>query len=132
MIRRPPRSTRTDTLFPYTTLCRSAEAAEPGPILTVLAVALDREHGVDAVCLAQVEIILAVIGRHMDEAGAAVGGDEIAGEEGARAGVKFQRPFPILVIPAKAGIEGGVRRSEERRVGNECVSTCRSRCSPYH
>src|SRR3546814_19604338 len=26
MIRRPPRSTRTDTLFPYTTLCRSTEA----------------------------------------------------------------------------------------------------------
>src|SRR3546814_15110884 len=26
MIRRPPRSTRTDTLFPYTTLCRSAYA----------------------------------------------------------------------------------------------------------
>src|SRR3546814_15270854 len=26
MIRRPPRSTRTDTLFPYTTLFRSAEA----------------------------------------------------------------------------------------------------------
>src|SRR3546814_9311587 len=28
MIRRPPRSTRTDTLFPYTTLCRSRY--EPG------------------------------------------------------------------------------------------------------
>src|SRR3546814_9610217 len=28
MIRRPPRSTRTDTLFPYTTLIRSA--ADPG------------------------------------------------------------------------------------------------------
>src|SRR3546814_12334005 len=27
MIRRPPRSTRTDTLFPYTTLCRSLHAA---------------------------------------------------------------------------------------------------------
>src|SRR3546814_5447401 len=27
MIRRPPRSTRTDTLFPYTTLFRSAHAA---------------------------------------------------------------------------------------------------------
>src|SRR3546814_1362120 len=27
MIRRPPRSTRTDTLFPYTTLFRSAAAA---------------------------------------------------------------------------------------------------------
>src|SRR3546814_10008852 len=28
MIRRPPRSTRTDTLFPYTTLFRSIERAE--------------------------------------------------------------------------------------------------------
>src|SRR3546814_2570267 len=28
MIRRPPRSTRTDTLFPYTTLCRSVEALQ--------------------------------------------------------------------------------------------------------
>src|SRR3546814_12876712 len=26
----------------------------------------------------------------------------------------------------------GTRRSEERRVGKECVSTCRSRWSPYH
>src|SRR3546814_16162375 len=25
-----------------------------------------------------------------------------------------------------------VERSEERRVGKECVSTCRSRWSPYH
>src|SRR3546814_18813008 len=30
MIRRPPRSTRTDTLFPYTTLFRSREQREPG------------------------------------------------------------------------------------------------------
>src|SRR3546814_10993528 len=29
MIRRPPRSTRTDTLFPYTTLFRSDEAVGP-------------------------------------------------------------------------------------------------------
>src|SRR3546814_13207167 len=29
MIRRPPRSTRTDTLFPYTTLFRSIPAAPP-------------------------------------------------------------------------------------------------------
>src|SRR3546814_15783200 len=28
MIRRPPRSTRTDTLFPYRTLCRSEAVAE--------------------------------------------------------------------------------------------------------
>src|SRR3546814_9780532 len=31
MIRRPPRSTRTDTLFPYTTLFRSRCAAAPAP-----------------------------------------------------------------------------------------------------
>src|SRR3546814_11922124 len=31
----------------------------------------------------------------------------------------------ILVAPV-------VERSEERRVGKECVSTCRSRWSPYH
>src|SRR3546814_17230830 len=31
---------------------------------------------------------------------------------------------PLLTI--------GLWRSEERRVGKECVSTCRSRWSPYH
>src|SRR3546814_6801303 len=35
-----------------------------------------------------------------------------------------------LVDPA--GLETGVQRSEERRVGKECVSTCRSRGLPYH
>src|SRR3546814_9824151 len=30
------------------------------------------------------------------------------------------------------GIHGVASRSEERRVGQECVSTCRSRWSPYH
>src|SRR3546814_16642808 len=29
-------------------------------------------------------------------------------------------------------LEVDEHRSEERRVGNECVSTCRSRWSPYH
>src|SRR3546814_11459389 len=31
MIRRPPRSTRTDTLFPYTTLFRSSSKVPPRP-----------------------------------------------------------------------------------------------------
>src|SRR3546814_3104280 len=35
MIRRPPRSTRTDTLFPYTTLFRSAAAPRPPADLPV-------------------------------------------------------------------------------------------------
>src|SRR3546814_17992970 len=32
-------------------------------------------------------------------------------------------------LPDRRGAE---TRSEERRVGKECVSTCRSRWSPYH
>src|SRR3546814_2282358 len=35
MIQRPPRSTRTDTLFPYTTLFRSVQAAHPGQSIPV-------------------------------------------------------------------------------------------------
>src|SRR3546814_11197252 len=35
MIRLPPRSTRTDTLFPYTTLFRSADAVAPRALLAV-------------------------------------------------------------------------------------------------
>src|SRR3546814_11209212 len=46
MIRRPPRSTRTDTLFPYTTLFRST----PGP--PVHSEAADRTHSLPAFHLA--------------------------------------------------------------------------------
>src|SRR3546814_11180914 len=37
-----------------------------------------------------------------------------------------------LCRDAPAPPSGGQRRSEERRVGKECVSTCRSLWSPYH
>ena len=35
-------------------------------------------------------------------------------------------------IAMMAGAARSMERSEERRVGKECVSTCRSRWSPYH
>src|SRR3546814_17786315 len=35
-------------------------------------------------------------------------------------------------IHRRIDAELGDLRSEERRVGKECVSTCRSRLSPYH
>src|SRR3546814_3376252 len=38
---------------------------------------------------------------------------------------------PILGLSLNEAVEK-MRRSEERRVGKECVSTCRSRWSPYH
>src|SRR3546814_2500545 len=40
MIRRPPRSTRTDTLFPYTTLCRSDVLENVGKAVEALAAAI--------------------------------------------------------------------------------------------
>src|SRR3546814_14577358 len=41
----------------------------------------------------------------------------------------FARIAPSL---DQAAASLGHARSEERRVGKECVSTCRSRWSPYH
>src|SRR3546814_18467326 len=35
-------------------------------------------------------------------------------------------------VQVSSGQLGGLPRSEERRVGEECVSTCRSRWSPYY
>src|SRR3546814_5534271 len=50
MIRRPPRSTRTDTLFPYTTLFRSILAGRRPGAVDALAAA----HGVADKCLVRV------------------------------------------------------------------------------
>src|SRR3546814_10570985 len=37
------------------------------------------------------------------------------------------------IAPTREGYVNAIQvRSEERRVGKECVSTCRSRWSPYH
>src|SRR3546814_13753994 len=42
---------------------------------------------------------------------------------------QLQNPYVILSLTALMAI---ITRSAERRVGKECVSTCRSRWSPYH
>src|SRR3546814_1798300 len=54
MIRRPPRSTRTATLFPYTTLFRSADDVTHGVRATTLRFGVyadDHTHGVRATTL---------------------------------------------------------------------------------
>src|SRR3546814_8338481 len=40
-------------------------------------------------------------------------------------------PEPLLLFTGELDLLS-TGRSEERRVGKECVSTCRSRWSPYH
>src|SRR3546814_13684367 len=44
--------------------------------------------------------------------------------------VQAAAPYPQFPIPTCSPRSSP--RSEERRVGKECVSTCRSRRSPYH
>src|SRR3546814_3141936 len=69
-----------------------------------------------------------------------VGGDYVArnlaclAEDGRHVSIATQRgaksEVPIIdVMRRRLTLTG---RSEERRVGKECVSTCRSRWSPYH
>src|SRR3546814_5666089 len=43
--------------------------------------------------------------------------------------IEEERMYQSMV---KSSISQSKYRSEERRVGKECVSTCRSRWSPYH
>src|SRR3546814_16601342 len=46
------------------------------------------------------------------------------------AGRRYLPPEPQRLAPPVAALQGA-RRSEERRVGKECVQTCSSRWSPY-
>src|SRR3546814_14167966 len=108
MIRRPPRSTRTDTLFPYTTLFRSPgndRFLVPGNAYSI------NEKAWGGYGLAKFggdgwrgNVGVRVIETKQTSDGFIIGGTD----------PEFTKPF------------GGFR-SEERRVGNECVSTCRSR-----
>src|SRR3546814_15528657 len=120
MIRRPPRSTRTDTLVPYTTLFRSRGgyrarrgAAFRGRLYPRAAAA--RRLGRRS--------------RRGPEDG--IGRTAILPPRGVRIGHPHL-PWPASRADGVDRLLSRVVRSEERRVGKECVSTCRSRWSPYH
>src|SRR3546814_2069829 len=56
-----------------------------------------------------------------------------AGAIGLPANDGTPRVWYSILGPAPGGLHiEHHARSDERRVGNECVSTCRSRWSPYH
>src|SRR3546814_1983996 len=55
-----------------------------------------------------------------------------SGERAAFVGIHYIYPLIGVGLLGILTFFVGNRRSEERRVGKECVSTCRSRWSPYH
>src|SRR3546814_5152176 len=69
MIRRPPRSTRTDTLFPYTTLFRSILLAQRHTLAVCLDHAIDLGHRVGAepaLCRLCHRILVFEVAEHQD------------------------------------------------------------------
>src|SRR3546814_12095745 len=113
MIRRPPRSTRTDTLFPYTTLFRSrvdqqgrgsagrsSAMTSPGTRVSHEAAVLIVEDG---------PLVRAFAADILMDAG-----------------------YRVFEACEAADALTILERSEERRVGKECVSTGRSRWSADH
>src|SRR3546814_19530008 len=135
MIRRPPRSTRTDTLFPYTTLFRSA-SRHP------------RERGLMDLELTPDQLVF------RDEARAwlaeNVPAEPLPSMDTAE-GWQAHRAWEATLSAARWSVASGPKeyhgreaslgervsfeeenRSEERSVGKECVRTCRSGCSTTH
>src|SRR3546814_17840801 len=109
MIRRPTISTRTDTLLPYPTLFRSIT-------------------GLPDVDLADDEPIriMYTSGTESRPKGALLSSRSLMWQYTSciSTGGMESSDVELHSMP--------LYRSEERRVGKECVSTCRSRWSPYH
>src|SRR3546814_12189509 len=140
MIRLPPRSTRTYTLFPYTTLFRSRlfDPARPDVLGRSQAV---RHRFLVPACAGSNPAAPASItnpGLGMEAAGgfmafAAILSAlcELIGNGEAIAEAMFYASGCPVSIRHWAWLQGS-DRSEERRVGKEWVSTCRYRWSPAH
>src|SRR3546814_17097357 len=145
MVRRPPRTTRTDTLFPYTTLFRSAL----GRSLT------NPAHEEGCPMLRRFASVLAVLGLLMLLTGClkvemaleispegtvsgtmvtAMNKDAITtmGPISGASGDDPRAVWEAMQEDSYAHLPAGatVARSEERRVGQESIRTCRSRWTP--
>src|SRR3546814_12577669 len=128
MIRRPPISTRTDTLFPYTTLFRSVlEQRQPAHVIAARqARAADRyPHFLPE---ARLEIDAGGEGERVAQADDRLVGIILVRDDVGAAG-RLRRAELGGVGVGGGGDDGGpvALRSEERRVGNGGVCAWRSR-----
>src|SRR3546814_14187757 len=146
MIRRPPRSTRTDTLFPYTTLFRSRTAAtlELRRHWEINLLALSRQGRPIDGRLRDVRLeagdVLLLEGdeKDLNEAMGSLGFLPLANRKLIFEPRRLLVPVSLFAAAIAATSFGLVSssiaftatvvvRSEERRVGKGCVITCRSR-----
>src|SRR3546814_17966551 len=139
MVRRPTRFTRTYTLLPDTTLlgsgrvlCRRLEPYDGG---------LDRGVGRGGVVRGgRLGGLVLATGGEREQPGGEQGTDHVrlscfkpAAWGSGRADTRSDQPRErTRRIGIAANPHPARARSEERRVGNEGVSTCRSRWSPEH
>src|SRR3546814_19952882 len=114
MIRRPTRSTRTYTLLPDSTLFRSGGWGAARIVDMVLPRLNRAAHGKSYMGYSDAGTLLAALYAR-------------------GIGRQFHGPMPVDIV-REGGEAAVVRalRSEERRVGNECVSRCRSGWSREH
>src|SRR3546814_15282619 len=141
MIRRPPRSTRTDTLFPYTTLFRSVaidelfseigkdenfSGIEASALINYVKKRYGKETGLGKPELSRLLKEAQSIRLNGD-------GEMAADHEAiAREVIDEMSRGGDLRFTQGSFWQWGGSRSEERRVGKEGVSTCRSGLSPDH
>src|SRR3546814_12225091 len=140
MIRRPPRSTRPATLCPYTALFRTARSG--------YGIHLPRTGGLEETTE---DCELGEEPRERRQTREEHGARQKADAEHRHGRGKRNADIDLLVRLGFLGIAEQLpgdrqhigaelaaafhqldERSEERRVGKECVSTCRSRWSTYH
>src|SRR3546814_20062535 len=133
MLRRPPRSTRTATLFPSAPLFRSDGHGKPALFLDQAKArdvgrAVADEHHVlkryGPVTLLDELVDLAVVAQ---VEGALVDAEQILRLGRVVDGQRGPCGNAVLVEPELRRIDMGELRSEARSVGKECVSKCRSR-----
>src|SRR3546814_15632502 len=119
-IRLPRRSTRTDTLFPCTTLFRS-----PAAVLKTM-----REAGYAGDAKALPSIFLGAVDAsplQMAEMYGTLASGGFHAEPSAIREVQTKEGKPLPRYPLQINQVFSDGRSEERRVGKECVSKCKSR-----
>src|SRR3546814_20300350 len=116
MLRRPPSATRTDTLFPYTTLFRSERTAK-----VKIGSGLDPDTQMGPLANARRAPALEAMIADAKAKGARV----VAGGEATGQG-NFFLPNALADVPLDAD------RSEERRGRQGCFITCSFRWAPVH